>query len=146
MPVRWIHSAATGLAMRHDVRGRRYRGGNWGVSSRHDGKGRGMSFSTPGEVAGDVRFGLLGPLLVTDAAGRAMQVPAAKQRGILAALLVTVDATVSADWLAEILWAASPPPNAAIAVRNYVMRLRRQISAAGARIVTRPQGYAVELH
>jgi DNA-binding SARP family transcriptional activator len=88
---------------------------------------------------------LLGPLLVTSAAGRGVEIPAAKQRAILAALLVNVNATVSADRLTEVLWAAAPPPSAAIAVRNYVMRLRRQLGAAGARIVTRPEGYAVEV-
>lgn len=109
-------------------------------------KGCGMNHPAACEAVGTVRFGLLGPLLVSGAAGRGMEIPAAKQRAILAALLVNVNATVSADRLTEVLWAASPPPSAAIAVRNYVMRLRRQIGAAGARIVTRPEGYAVEVH
>jgi DNA-binding SARP family transcriptional activator/tetratricopeptide (TPR) repeat protein len=92
-----------------------------------------------------VRFGLLGPLLVTDAAGQVAVLPAAKQRVILAALLLSANATVSTDRMTEILWGASPPPSAAAAVRNYVMRLRRQIGPAGARIVTRPAGYALEV-
>jgi DNA-binding SARP family transcriptional activator len=104
-----------------------------------------MNHPAVGESPGPVRFGLLGPLLVTSETGRGMEIPAAKQRAILAALLLNVNATVSADRLAELLWAASPPPSAATAVRNYVMRLRRQIGVAGARIVTRPEGYAVEV-
>jgi DNA-binding SARP family transcriptional activator/tetratricopeptide (TPR) repeat protein len=92
-----------------------------------------------------VRFGLLGPLRVTDAAGRVAVLPSAKQRVVLAALLLGANATVSTDRMTEILWGASPPPSAAAAVRNYVMRLRRQIGPAGTRIVTRPAGYVVEI-
>lgn len=78
------------------------------------------------EPAGTVRFGLLGPLLVTDVVGTVVVLPAAKQRIILAALLLRANETVSADRMMEILWGASPPPSAEAAVRNYVMRLRRQ--------------------
>jgi DNA-binding SARP family transcriptional activator/tetratricopeptide (TPR) repeat protein len=92
-----------------------------------------------------VRFGVLGPLLVTDAAGQVAVLPAAKQRVVLAALLLSANATVSTDRMTELLWGASPPPSAATAVRNYVMRLRQQIGPAGTRIVTRPGGYVVEV-
>jgi DNA-binding SARP family transcriptional activator/Tfp pilus assembly protein PilF len=97
------------------------------------------------EPAGRVRFGLLGPLLAANEAGQVAVLRAAKQRTILAALLISANATVSADRLTEILWAECPPPSAAAAVRNYVMRLRRQIGPAGSRIVARPGGYAVEI-
>ena len=82
------------------------------------------------EPAGTVRFGLLGPLLVTDVVGTVVVLPAAKQRIILAALLLRANETVSADRMMEILWGASPPPSAEAAVRNYVMRLRRQAGRA----------------
>jgi DNA-binding SARP family transcriptional activator/tetratricopeptide (TPR) repeat protein len=104
-----------------------------------------MDCSAAREPADTVRFGLLGPLLVVDAAGRVAVLGAAKQRTILAALLVSANATVSADRLTEILWDGCPPPCAATAVRNYVMRLRRRVGSAGARIVARPAGYAVEV-
>jgi DNA-binding SARP family transcriptional activator/tetratricopeptide (TPR) repeat protein len=97
------------------------------------------------EPAGRVRFGLLGPLLAANEPGQVAVLRAAKQRTILAALLISANATVSADRLTEILWAECPPPSAATAVRNYVMRLRRQIGPAGSRIVARPGGYAVEI-
>lgn len=98
-----------------------------------------------GEPADSVRFGLLGPLLVTGGAGQVAVLPSARQRTILAALLVSANTTISVDKLTEILWAGGQPPNAAAAIRNYVMRLRRQAGPAGHRIVSRPGGYAVEV-
>jgi len=92
-----------------------------------------------------VRFGLLGPLLVADGAGEIAVLPAAKQRIIMAALLLNANTTVTSDKLTQILWEVSPPSSAATAVRNYVMRLRRLVGPAGARIVGRQGGYAVEL-
>jgi DNA-binding SARP family transcriptional activator len=103
-----------------------------------------MDYPAAAARAQTVRFGLLGPLLVTSGEQAAV-LPAAKQRVVLAALLLNANATVSADRLTEILWAGSPPPSAAATVRNYVMRLRRQAGPAGARIVARPAGYAVEI-
>jgi DNA-binding SARP family transcriptional activator/TolA-binding protein len=91
-----------------------------------------------------VRFGVLGPLLVVDGGG-ARAVSAAKQRIVLATLLLAAGGTVSAAALAEALWDESPPPNAATAMRTYVMRLRRALGSAGARITGDPSGWAVEL-
>lgn len=93
-----------------------------------------------------VRFGLLGPLHVVDGAGAARAVPAAKQRIVLAALLLSHGHMVSAAGLAEALWDASAPPNAPSVLRTYVMRLRRALGPAGGRIAGRPPGWALELH
>lgn len=92
-----------------------------------------------------VAFGLLGPLLITDVSGTAIDVPAAKQRIILATLLLKANATVSAERLADVLWGADPPPTAAAAIRTYVARLRRTLGLAGTRLVSRPGGYAIEV-
>jgi DNA-binding SARP family transcriptional activator len=93
---------------------------------------------------GVVRFGVLGPLqVVTGTEARA--VSAAKQRIVLAALLLAAGRTVSAESLAEALWDASPPRNAAAVMRNYVMRLRRALGPVGGRIVGQPSGLAIEL-
>jgi DNA-binding SARP family transcriptional activator/Tfp pilus assembly protein PilF len=48
--------------------------------------------------------------------------------------------------MSEALWDVSPPPNAATAMRNYVMRLRRALGPLGVRVVRRPPGWAVTLH
>jgi DNA-binding SARP family transcriptional activator len=92
-----------------------------------------------------VAFGLLGPLLVADLQGTAIRIPQAKQRIIMAALLLRANATVSADQLADALWADGPPPNAPSVIRTYVARLRRTLGQAGTRLVSRPAGYAIEL-
>ena len=92
-----------------------------------------------------MRFGVLGPLQVVDADGVSRVVAAPKQRVVLAALLLGGGSMVSAASLAEALWDESPPPNAGAALRNYVMRLRRALGPAGARIVGQPPGWAVEL-
>jgi DNA-binding SARP family transcriptional activator len=97
------------------------------------------------EAGGAVRFGVLGPLQVVDGAGVARAVSAAKQRIMLATLLLACGATVSAAGLAEALWDASPPPNAPTVTRTYVTRLRRALGPAGARIVGHPPGWALEL-
>ena len=92
-----------------------------------------------------LRFGLLGPLQVVDGVDAVRVVSAAKQRIVLAALLLGSGEIISASRLAEALWDVSPPPNAATVMRTYVARLRRALGPAGARIVGRPSGWAVEL-
>lgn len=98
------------------------------------------------EPAVGVRFGVLGPLLAIDGKGTSRAVPAAKQRIVLAALLLGNGSVVSATSLAEALWGTSPPPNAPAVLRTYLARLRQALGPAGARIVGRPPGWAVELN
>lgn len=93
-----------------------------------------------------VGFGLLGPLLVADTGGTAIAIPQPKQRVIMAALLLRANTTVTGDQLASALWQDAPPPNALAAIRTYVARLRRTLGQVGARLVSRPAGYAVEVH
>lgn len=86
-------------------------------------------------------LGMLGPLTVRPAETE-VAVPAAKQRVVLAALLVRANQVVSFDELAEIVWDGCPPPTARVTLRNYVKCLRRLLGpAAAARIVTRDPGY-----
>ncbi|WP_405010967.1 BTAD domain-containing putative transcriptional regulator [Kitasatospora sp. NBC_01539] len=91
-----------------------------------------------------MEFGILGPLQIR--IGAAVQVvPAAKQRVLLAALLVRRGQVVPADQLADAVWGAHPPPSAATTLRNYVMRLRRGLGEAGERIETHAGGYVVRV-
>src|SRR5580658_7992868 len=92
-----------------------------------------------------MRFGLLGSLQVLGETDQVIAVPAAKQRIILAALLLSADKIVSVDQLADALWGTSGPPNAAATVRTYVMRLRHVLGQPGARITGQPPGYLVEI-
>jgi DNA-binding SARP family transcriptional activator len=92
-----------------------------------------------------VEFGLLGPLLVRS--GEAVvPVAAARQRVVLAALLLGANRVVPADELADFLWGDYPPPTARATMQNYVKRLRRTLGDVGhSRIVTRPRGYLISV-
>jgi DNA-binding SARP family transcriptional activator/tetratricopeptide (TPR) repeat protein len=92
-----------------------------------------------------MEFGLLGPLHVHDGQ-QVLAVPAAKQRVILAALLLRPGSIVTVDELIDAVWDGEPPQGALITLRNHVMRLRRTLGAeAGARIRTRAPGYVIEV-
>jgi DNA-binding SARP family transcriptional activator/tetratricopeptide (TPR) repeat protein len=90
----------------------------------------------------ELEFGLLGPLLVR-AGGTTLPVTQASPRAVLAALLLNAGRPVSADDLTETLWGGEPPPSAPVSLRNYVMRLRRSLGPAAARIRTQPPGYLI---
>ncbi|WP_190276635.1 AfsR/SARP family transcriptional regulator [Catenulispora acidiphila] len=91
------------------------------------------------------RFGILGPLLVEDPAGP-RPIAAARQRAVLAALLLTAPRTVAAGELAEQVWNLEPPAGAAGTLHSYLSRLRAALGPLGDRIRTHSSGYTVELH
>jgi DNA-binding SARP family transcriptional activator/uncharacterized protein HemY len=95
-------------------------------------------------MAKEMEFGLLGPLVVIRL-GRDIHVTAGRQRAVLAALLLSPGRVLAWDELAEVLWGTEPPPSARVAVQNYVMRLRKVLGEGGARISTRPGGYAIDV-
>src|SRR5579885_1628406 len=96
-----------------------------------------------GAMAPDLEFCLLGPLSVRSGEA-AVPIPRAKERVLLAALLLDANRVVTVDALAEALWGSATPPSARITVRNYVKRLRDTLGAAGRdRISTRPPGYCL---
>jgi DNA-binding SARP family transcriptional activator/Flp pilus assembly protein TadD len=89
-------------------------------------------------------FAVLGSLLVRDG-DSVIGVPAARQRVLLAALLVRAGAVVPADALVEVMWDGVPPDGAVTTLRSHVSRLRRALGpAAGSRVVTRYPGYLIE--
>ena len=93
-----------------------------------------------------MRLGILGPLSAADDAGREVRVTAARQRTLLAALLVWANRPVQVDELAEVVWDGQPPGGAARTVRSYVMRLRLTVGPEiAARILTRDPGYLCRL-
>jgi len=90
-------------------------------------------------------FGVLGPLLVRDG-DLVIGVPAARQRVLLAALLVNAGTVVSTDALADLMWDGKPPGGAVTTLRSHVLRLRRVLGPeAGARVATRSPGYVIEV-
>jgi DNA-binding SARP family transcriptional activator/tetratricopeptide (TPR) repeat protein len=89
-----------------------------------------------------VDFRLLGDIAVV-ADGRVVDAGHARQRCVLAALLVDVDRAVPTDQLIDRVWAA-PPQRARNALYNYVSRLRRVLTDAGeVDIVRRSHGYQI---
>ncbi|MEU6381129.1 AfsR/SARP family transcriptional regulator [Streptomyces sp. NPDC046909] len=99
----------------------------------------------------DTEFRLLGPLEVHHPrTGRRVVPPGAKQRALLATLVVEAGHTVSVERLADELWGAHPPRSAANAVQAHVARLRKLLTpqdgpAPHETIVTEPTGYLLRL-
>ncbi|WP_230416568.1 AfsR/SARP family transcriptional regulator [Micromonospora tarapacensis] len=73
-----------------------------------------------------MRFDLLGPLVVCRG-DRPVSLGSAKQRLLLAALLLRPNEAVGADELTAVLWTDDPPPSAAANLRTYVRGLRRSL-------------------
>ena len=91
-------------------------------------------------------FQVLGPLQVC-ADGRVVPLGGGKQRRLLAVLLAAPDRVVSADRLADVVWAGAPPDGAAAALAKDVYRLRTVLGSVGAAglLVTQPPGYRLAI-
>jgi DNA-binding SARP family transcriptional activator len=95
-----------------------------------------------------LRFRVLGPVEAVDAAGRPVPL-GERQRALLAALLARAGEVVSADRLADLLWADDQPDHPAGALHSQVARLRQALRAGadgdpggeGRWLLTRPPGY-----
>ncbi|MEU0879332.1 AfsR/SARP family transcriptional regulator [Lentzea sp. NPDC005914] len=88
------------------------------------------------------RFGVLGPLEVWRD-GHPVVIRAAKQRVLLASLLLAANQVVPGGTLVERLWGATPPPGHRNTLQNYVMRLRRLLGPGP--IHTCSDGYIVQV-
>ena len=71
----------------------------------------------------------------------------ARQRRLVAMLLIHRNEVVSVDRLAEAVFAGEPTPGAATTLRSHVARLRRVVDreGSGSRVVTRAPGYMLEV-
>jgi DNA-binding SARP family transcriptional activator/tetratricopeptide (TPR) repeat protein len=90
-------------------------------------------------------FGLLGDLYVRSDDGAEVPVDGARQRNLLAALLTRAGRVIPAAELADLVWEGAPPESAPVTLRSHVKRLRRRLGNAGSRIVTRGNGYLIEV-
>jgi predicted ATPase/DNA-binding SARP family transcriptional activator len=87
----------------------------------------------------NIRIGILGPLEVRDASGRALPVGGARLRSLLIRLAISDGHPVPVDRIAADLWPGDGPADAANAVQALVSRLR---GAAGRDLVEYgPTGY-----
>jgi DNA-binding SARP family transcriptional activator len=67
----------------------------------------------------------------------------AKQRSVLALLLLRANEVVSSDQLIDALWPGHPPENAPTALQAHVSRLRKALPGGAEVLVTRAPGYAI---
>ena len=88
-------------------------------------------------------YGLLGPVEVR-IDGRAAELAGAKQRLLLAMLLLAASRMVPANRLVDELWGEALPRDPAGALRTQVSRLRRALGPAGDSLITVEGGY--QLH
>ena len=78
-----------------------------------------------------LQFGILGPLQMS-ADGAEIPLGAAKQRAVLALLLMNRNRPVAIDSLLDAAWRGNPPPEARASLHTYISNLRRLVSKAGA--------------
>jgi DNA-binding SARP family transcriptional activator len=92
-----------------------------------------------------VEFRVLGPLEVRHGPD-SLALPA-RERTLLAALLLGEGRVLSVDRLVSSLWGIDSPPSAVSSLHAYVSRLRARLRTDGAAPVIRtwPQGYQLEL-
>ena len=104
-----------------------------------------LAFEVRGGRGSVLTFKILGPLeVVRD--GESLPLGPAKQRALVACLLLHRGETVSLDRLADELWGREAPERADRNLHQYVFRLRKVLSDNGrAVLVTRPLGYQIEL-
>jgi DNA-binding SARP family transcriptional activator len=96
---------------------------------------------TPRASTSPVRFRVLGTLEFFDGQGW-VSIGAAKQRALLAALLLSPNQVVPVERLVAELWTNTPPASVNGLLVGYVWRLRRVMrDTAGTVLVTRPPGY-----
>src|SRR5690348_12653325 len=94
------------------------------------------------QSGGRMEFRILGPLEVVEN-GLELAPRRAKQRGLLAILLLRANEAVSADELVDLLWGEPPPRTAQTALHGHVSALRKLLGAD--RIETLPAGYLLRL-
>src|SRR5262249_40865422 len=85
---------------------------------------------------------ILGPLEVWSD-GRAVRITGAKERALLALLLLHANETVAADRLIDELWSEAPPPTARKSLQVRIAGLRRALGDDV--IATRGDGYGMAL-
>jgi DNA-binding SARP family transcriptional activator/DNA-binding beta-propeller fold protein YncE len=133
-------------------RRREVRGGRDYPAPRHP---RGLASVRPRrygqstDASNGLDFRILGPLQVV-ADGTLLSLGGAKQRAVLALLLLHANEVVSSDRLIDELWGESPPESAANMLQGYVSHLRKTLEPGRARgehelLVSRPPGYMLQI-
>ncbi|HTQ19261.1 BTAD domain-containing putative transcriptional regulator [Mycobacterium sp.] len=95
-----------------------------------------------------LRFGLLGPLLLT-VAGAPVALGTPKQRALFAMLLINRNRAIGTDSLVYAAWDQSPVPAARTSIQSYVSNLRRVLGSTGVDpyqvLASAPPGYRLSV-
>ncbi|MFD9888495.1 BTAD domain-containing putative transcriptional regulator [Amycolatopsis sp. NPDC059027] len=92
----------------------------------------------------DVEFRLLGP--VTAKVGEVqLDLGPAKQRCVLAVLLISAEPQISASTLIDRVWGDMPPDEARNTLYSYLARLRKALQRSGVKIRRHAGGYQIDL-
>jgi DNA-binding SARP family transcriptional activator len=91
-----------------------------------------------------MEFRILGPLEVADG-DSLVALGGAKQRALLAILLLHANEVVSSDRLIDELWGEQSPDSGRTALQVRISQLRKALGPAGALLITRPPGYVIRL-
>ena len=89
-----------------------------------------------------MRYGILGSLELNDD-GRSIEIAGAKQRTLLAMLLLNANRVVSSDALIDALWEEQAPDTALKALQVHVSQLRKVLGQE--RLETRAPGYVLRV-
>ena len=89
-----------------------------------------------------MEFRLLGPLEVLSE-GQTLPIGGAKQRGVLALLLMAPNEVVSTDRLIDEVWGHRPPKSVEASLQNCISNLR--VALGRELIETRPPGYLLHV-
>ncbi|MBG0829604.1 winged helix-turn-helix domain-containing protein [Planomonospora sp. ID67723] len=90
-----------------------------------------------------MEFRILGALEVAHA-GETIPLGGSRQRALLAALLLRANDVAGVDHLAESIWERAPA-SIRSNLRTHVAGLRHALAPAGARLVTEPSGYRLNV-
>lgn len=90
-----------------------------------------------------IEFLILGPLEFR-VEGRSVPLGGAKQRAVLASLLLNSSKLVPVERLVDEVWGDNPPASAAHTIEGYVSRLRRIIEPHGPTLSRRGNGYRLD--
>ncbi len=94
-------------------------------------------------MGNEVRFGILGPLSVT-VDGSPIVVSAARQRSLLARLLLDANRSMHPDVLIDAIWGPVIPQHPDAALQIIVSRLRSALGHSASRLTSGPAGYCIE--
>ena len=100
-------------------------------------------------IARDLEFLILGPFEISSE-GQPLRLRSAKQRALLAILLLRANQVVSNDRLIEDLWQDKPPETATNLLQVYISQLRKLLEPERDRggpglLVTRAPGYMLQI-